>query len=89
MDAETITTTVMIAGIVGVIALVVAGIVWGRAKASDGGPYRKPRADVYTVMLIASLIAIILGIVCLYLEGEMYFWEFKNPAAEQGLRTPV
>jgi len=36
------------------------------------GPFRKPRADVYTVMLLISLLAIIAGAVFLYLEVEQY-----------------
>ena len=43
-----------------------------------GGPYRKPRADVYTVLLILALIALLLGIVCLYAEMEMYEWKLKG-----------
>jgi len=41
------------------------------------GPFRKPRADVYTVLLTIALIALILGIVCLYFEMDMYNWKFK------------
>ena len=37
-----------------------------------GGPYRKPRADVFTVMLLIALLAIVGGIVCLYLEMKEY-----------------
>ena len=43
-----------------------------------GGPYRKPRADVFTVLLVIALVALILGIVCLYAEMEAYEWKFKN-----------
>ena len=44
----------------------------------SGGPYRKPRADVYTFMLIVALLAIILGIVCLYFEMKGFNFEFKE-----------
>ena len=37
-----------------------------------GGPFRKPRADVFTVMLLIALLAIVGGIVCLYLEMKEY-----------------
>jgi len=37
-----------------------------------GGPYRKPRADVFTMMLLIALMAIVGGIVCLYLEMQDY-----------------
>ncbi len=40
-----------------------------------GGPYRRPRADVYTMLLIIALIALLLGIICLY--GEMSMYEFE------------
>jgi hypothetical protein len=43
-----------------------------------GGPYRKPRADLYTVLLALALIAILLGIVCLYFENKMYDWDYKG-----------
>jgi len=43
-----------------------------------GGPYRKPRADVFTMLLLISLVALILGIICLYAEMEAYQWEFKG-----------
>ena len=41
-----------------------------RSKAK--GTYRKPRPDIYTVMLAISLAAIILGCVLLYLETKDY-----------------
>jgi len=43
-----------------------------------GGPYRKPRADLYTVLLALALIAILLGIICLYFENKMYDWDYKG-----------
>ncbi|MHC4178138.1 MAG: hypothetical protein ACYSWU_11565 [Planctomycetota bacterium] len=43
-----------------------------------GGPYRKPRADVYTVLLILALIAVLLCILVLYLENEMYDWDYDG-----------
>jgi hypothetical protein len=36
------------------------------------GLYRKPRADLYTVMLVVALLALILATVFLYLESAMY-----------------
>jgi len=42
----------------------------------DGAPRRrKPGADIYTVLLILALLALIVGLVCLYLEMAAY--EFK------------
>ncbi len=42
------------------------------------GPYRRPKADVYTVLLILALVAIVVGILCLYFELDMYQWKFKG-----------
>ncbi len=42
------------------------------------GPYRKPRADVYTVLLILALVAILLTILCLSGEMKMYDWKSKG-----------
>ncbi len=44
----------------------------------SGGPYRKPRADVYTVLLVLSLIALLLAILCLWFEMDMYEWKFMG-----------
>jgi len=43
-----------------------------------GGPYRKPRADVYTVLLIFALIALLLAIACLYYEMDLYDFKFRG-----------
>ena len=43
-----------------------------------GGRYQKPRADVFTVLLMLALIAVLVGIVCLYFENEMYDWDYKG-----------
>jgi hypothetical protein len=37
----------------------------------------KPKANIYTVMLILSLVAILIGCLCLYLEMKEYNFEFK------------
>ncbi len=39
---------------------------------STGGPSQKPRTDIYTLMLLLSLLAIIIGTVFLYLETKEY-----------------
>jgi len=41
-------------------------------------PYRKPRADIYTVLLALALAAVLIGLTFLALEMDMYFWEFKG-----------
>ena len=57
-----------------------------------GEPSRKPRADVYTVLLVIALLAILLGILCLYLEQlDMYpFTHTGGPAVTlRQAETPV
>jgi hypothetical protein len=34
------------------------------------GPFRKPRADLYTMMLLVALLALVIGTVFLYLEVQ-------------------
>jgi hypothetical protein len=38
----------------------------------------KPKADIYTVLLILSFVAIVIGCLCLY--GEMNVYDFKTKA---------
>jgi hypothetical protein len=61
-------------------------------KQKSGGPYRKPTADVYTACLVISLIAILLGILVLYLEMKSYQFEFDGaprPASAMERVVPV
>lgn len=53
-----------------------------------GGPYRKPRADVYTVLLVLAMIALVLGILCLYFEMQRFQFDFQKevPAPPQPLQ---
>ena len=48
------------------------------AAPAPAGPYRKPQPDLYTVLLVLSLIAILIGILFLYLEQETYEFKFKG-----------
>ena len=41
-------------------------------SSSKHGPYRKPRADIYTVLLIIALVALLIGCVFVYLETADY-----------------
>ena len=45
--------------------------------AQRGVIVEKPKANVYTMMLLMSLIAILIGCLCLYLEMKEYNFEFK------------
>ena len=48
------------------------------AAVAPAGPYRKPKTDLYTVLLAISLIAIGIGILFLYLEQDTYDFQFKG-----------
>ena len=58
---------------------------------SKHGPYRKPRADIYTVLLVIALLAILLG--CLFLYFEVSDYPDKPPwsggRAELSAPAPV
>ena len=43
-----------------------------RKSNTPGGPYRKPRADIYTMLLLFTLIAIIVGCLVLWFEVADY-----------------
>ncbi|MGW8256041.1 MAG: hypothetical protein ACWGMZ_01000 [Thermoguttaceae bacterium] len=43
-----------------------------------GGGFRKPQADVYTLLLAIALLAIIVGIVFLYLHMQVYEFKIKG-----------
>lgn len=43
--------------------------------------YRKPRADLYTMLLLVAWIALLLGILVLYLEMKEYDFKFKGAPA--------
>jgi hypothetical protein len=37
----------------------------------------KPKFSIYTMLLLLSLIAIVIGCVCLAMEMKAYDWDFK------------
>jgi hypothetical protein len=45
---------------------------------NQGGLFRKPRADIFTVLLVVALLAIIVGIVALYAYMRDYDMKFKG-----------
>ncbi len=51
--------------------------------------YRKPRADLYTVLLLIAWIFILLGILVLYLEMKVYDFEFERVPAMRSTPAPV
>jgi hypothetical protein len=46
-----------------------------------GGPYRKPKPDLYTVLLAIALVSVLMGILFLYLEMSGYGFKFKGGPA--------
>ena len=54
-------------------------------SSSSGGPYRKPRLDVYTVMLALALVAIIIACIVLYYEVA----DYGQPPYPSRLDAPV
>ena len=48
------------------------------AAATRGVVVEKPKANIYTVLLILSFVAIVIACLCLY--GEMNVYEFKTKA---------
>jgi len=44
---------------------------------SRGVVVEKPKADIYTAMLIVSLVAILIACLCLYLEMRTYDFNIK------------
>ncbi len=53
------------------------------AKGAGAAPTRgvvveKPRANIYTAMLVLAFVAIVIGCVCLYLEMKAYDFDFKG-----------
>jgi len=51
---------------------------------SAEGGYRKPRADLYTVLLMVALLALVVGAVFLYLEAADYG---PTPAGRPSVQT--
>jgi 2-methylcitrate dehydratase PrpD len=49
-----------------------------RSSENAAGPYRKPRANVYTVMLAIALAALLLAIYVLYLEMDDFHFAIKG-----------
>jgi hypothetical protein len=45
---------------------------------SPARPHQKPGPDLYTVLLVLALIAILVGILFLYLEMGLYEFKFKG-----------
>ena len=48
-----------------------------KSSNNPGGNFRKPRADLYTILLVIALLAILVAILFLYLHMQSYNFEFK------------
>jgi hypothetical protein len=52
--------------------------------------YRRPRADVYTALLLIAFVGLVLGIVALYFEMADYKFEFRRaPAVSAVQHSPA
>ncbi|HVA45740.1 MAG TPA: hypothetical protein VNH11_05075 [Pirellulales bacterium] len=49
--------------------------------ANRGVVVQKPKADIYTWLLLVALVAILMAITCLALELKRYDWDFKAAGA--------
>lgn len=49
-------------------------------KKKKKGPFQKQKANVYTMMLICSFLALVLGCVLLYLELKKYDFDWAAKA---------
>jgi hypothetical protein len=50
-----------------------------RSSDPGGGPFRKPEPDLYTVLLVIALLALLVGVIYLYAEIATY--DFKTKGA--------
>jgi hypothetical protein len=48
-----------------------------KSSNNPGGTFRKPRADLYTVLLVIALLAILVAILFLYLHMQSYNFDIK------------
>jgi hypothetical protein len=46
-----------------------------KSSNNPGGNYRKPRADLYTILLVIALLAILVAVLFLYLHMQSYNFE--------------
>jgi hypothetical protein len=51
---------------------------------ASGGVYRKPRADLYTMLLLVAFLALLVGTVFLYLDSADYG---PTPAGKPSVQT--
>jgi hypothetical protein len=49
-----------------------------KAAPASTGLQRKPKADLYTVFLVIALVAVLLGILFLFLEMQAYEFKLKG-----------
>jgi hypothetical protein len=47
------------------------------APAGRGVVVEKPKANIYTALLVLSFVAIVVACICLYAEMNAYEWKFK------------
>lgn len=58
-----------------------------RSLQTKGVVVARPKSNIYTALLAIALVAILLGILCLYLELRAYNFELKPAGA--GMLLPI
>lgn len=48
-----------------------------KAAAARSIVIEKPKANIYTALLVLSFVAIVIGCICLYAEMNAYEWKMK------------
>ena len=56
-------------------------------KPADEEQFEKPKAGVYTMLLIVSFFALLIGTWCLHKEMEAYDFDFKASRAKAEIRN--
>lgn len=49
-----------------------------KSNKNPGGTFPKPRADLYTILLVIAMLAILVAILFLYLHMQSYNFETKG-----------
>lgn len=58
------------------------------AESGRGVYVEKPKSNIFTVMLLMSLLAILVAIVVLCLEMNSYEWDIKAPSGAMNQAVP-
>jgi hypothetical protein len=56
-------------------------------KAIVDTQYRKPKPDLYTLLLVISLVAILVGIIFLCLYNSVFEWKLSDPSVQTSMMS--